>query len=91
MIRAEVRTRIGTSRVILPAQLRMARAGLGWSLAELAQKAGVNPNTLSRYERGKDVLTSVLLKTEKVLRAEGVLFDEEGPFFGVRVPRDKIS
>ena len=69
----------------------MARAGLGWSLVELAQRAGVNPNTLSRYERGKDVLTGIMLKTEKVLRAEGVLFEEEGRFLGVRIPKGKIS
>jgi transcriptional regulator with XRE-family HTH domain len=38
---------------VKPAQVRMARAALNWSLAELAQAAGVHRNTVSNFERGK--------------------------------------
>ena len=72
--------------MITPQQLRMARAGLGWTLADLARKADVNPNTLSRYEGGKDVLSGVLRKTETALRAAGVAFADENKTVSVRVP-----
>jgi transcriptional regulator with XRE-family HTH domain len=67
----------------------MARAGLGWTLKELADRAGVNLNTLSRYEAGREVLSGTIEKIEKVLEAEGVIFlfedATQGP--GVRLPR----
>jgi len=77
--------------MILPAQMRMARAGLGWSLSDLATKAEINPNTLSRYERGRDVLAGKLLKVELVLRAHGVTFSDEGERLSVSIPIDKIG
>lgn len=36
-----------------PAQVRMARAALNWSLADLAEAAGVHRNTVSNFETGK--------------------------------------
>jgi transcriptional regulator with XRE-family HTH domain len=72
--------------VITPKHLRMARAGLGWTLADLAKRADVNPNTLSRYEVGKDVLASTVHKVEHVLRAAGVSFIEEHDRIAVSVP-----
>src|SRR5690242_4201809 len=35
-----------------PAQIRAARALLGWKQAELAAKAGISTNTLNNIERG---------------------------------------
>ena len=35
-----------------PAQVRMARAALDWSLDDLAQAAGVVRNTIANFERG---------------------------------------
>jgi transcriptional regulator with XRE-family HTH domain len=64
----------------------MARAGLGWTLADLSKRADVNPNTLSRYEVGKDVLASTLHKVEHVLRAADVSFIEEQDRMGVSLP-----
>lgn len=67
--------------------LRMARAALGWTLRDLANKAGVNLNTISRYEAGGAMLSNTLEKIEAVLRGEGVVFieadDEYGP--GIRL------
>jgi len=72
--------------MMTPQQLRMARAGLGWTLADLARKADVNPNTLSRYEGGKDVLSGVLRKAEAALRGAGVSFADENKTVSVSVP-----
>ncbi len=79
----------GTERdqpLITPQQMRMARAGLGWSLAELAKRADVNPNTLSRYERGLDVLSGILRKVELSLKKAGALFQEDGKTVTVQLP-----
>ena len=69
--------------------LRMARAALNWTLKELADKAEVNMNTISRYETGGSMLSDTLEKIESVLRSEGVIFIEEdeelGP--GIRLRR----
>src|SRR5262249_23268323 len=35
-----------------PIQLRMARAAVGWSVRELAEKAGITANTVTRIENG---------------------------------------
>jgi len=50
----------------------MARAGLGWTLNDLAEKAGVNPNTISRYEAGRDVMAGTLRKVADALHEAGV-------------------
>ena len=75
--------------MIRPLHLRMARAALGWSLKELAEKAEVNINTISRYESGSQVMTGTISKIEAVLLKEGVVFLEDdgemGP--GVRLKR----
>ena len=34
-------------------QLRMARAAAGWGVRELAKKAGVTANTVTRIENGR--------------------------------------
>jgi transcriptional regulator with XRE-family HTH domain len=38
---------------VKPTQVRMARAALNWSLKQLAEAAGVHPNTISNYETEK--------------------------------------
>jgi len=43
----------------------MARAGLGWSGANLAKAAGVTPRTVIRFESGNPVT----LETEEAIRA----------------------
>ena len=76
--------------MLLPGQVRMARAALGWSLAELARRAEVNPNTISRYETGREVLSGILQKLEAVLRAEGIVFLEDAAEIGVKLPKGKM-
>lgn len=62
--------------MIKPEHLRMARAGLGLTLRELAQEAGVNHNTISRFEAGREVLTGTLERVERTLIELGVVFIE---------------
>ena len=64
-----------------PVHLRMARAALGWTLKELADRADVNMNTISRYEAGAEILSGTMEKLEDVLRAEGVVFLDEDEAF----------
>ena len=64
--------------MLMGVQIRMARAALGWGVRDLGQKAGVNPNTITRIEGGADALAGTLAKIEAVLTAEGVRFTDDG-------------
>jgi transcriptional regulator with XRE-family HTH domain len=67
-------------------QLRMARAAVGWGVRELAEKASVTANTVTRIENGADSKQSTMDKLQRALEAAGVEFIEEnggGP--GVRL------
>jgi transcriptional regulator with XRE-family HTH domain len=69
-----------------PIQLRMARAAVGWGVRELAEKAGVTANTVTRIENGSDARQSTMDSLQQALEAAGVMFIEEnggGP--GVRL------
>lgn len=47
---------------------------LGWSARELAEKAGVATNTVSRFEVGGDMRVDTLAKLERVLEHGGITF-----------------
>ncbi len=68
-------------------QVRMARAAVGWGVRELAEKANINPNTVSRIENGGDALGSTLDRIQAALEDAGVIFihrnEDGGP--GVRL------
>ncbi len=65
--------------MIRPIQSRMARAALGWTLRDLAERARVNKNTVARFEAGREILSGALASIEKVLTDEDVVFvDEDG-------------
>jgi transcriptional regulator with XRE-family HTH domain len=69
-----------------PIQLRMARAAVGWGVRELAKKAGITANTVTRIENGADAKQSTIGRLQNALEAAGVEFIEEnggGP--GVRL------
>jgi len=58
-------------------QIRAARALLGWSGTELAEKSGVGITTLRRYELQKGIPsanTSVLLILKDTLELAGIQF-----------------
>jgi transcriptional regulator with XRE-family HTH domain len=55
-------------------QLRMARAAIGWGVRELAEKAGVTANTVTRIENGADAKQSTIDALQRALEAAGVEF-----------------
>jgi len=72
--------------MLTPAQLRAARALLGWSQDDLAEKCGGirHLSTVKRFESGKsDPKQSTLLAWRKALSKAGVVFidpdDTHGP------------
>jgi len=67
-------------------QIKMARAAIGWGVRELAKKASVTANTVTRIENGADAKQSTMDRLQQALEAAGVEFIEEnggGP--GVRL------
>lgn len=73
-------------------QVKMARAALGWGVRELAAEAGLNPNTVMRFEHGGGVQASTVEKLERALEAAGVVFidsDNGGP--GVRLKSGQVG
>jgi transcriptional regulator with XRE-family HTH domain len=67
-------------------QLRMARAALGWGVRELAEKAGVTANTVTRIENGADAKQSTMDALQRALEAAGVEFTN-GEQPGVRLAK----
>ena len=65
-------------------QVRMARAAAGWSVRELAQRAGVTANTVSRIENGADAKQSTINALQRALELAGLEFTN-GDQPGVRL------
>jgi len=64
----------------------MARAAVGWGVRELAEKAGVTANTVTRIENGADAKQSTMMAIRSALEAAGVEFiPENGGGPGVRL------
>lgn len=73
-------------------QVRMARAALGWGVRDLAEKAGVTANTVTRIENGADAKQSTMDRLQQALQVAGIEFIEEnggGP--GVRLRKRQTS
>lgn len=72
-----------------PAQSRMARAGIGWGVRELAAKAQVSGATIVDFETGKRTPhPRTLAALRAALEAAGVEFiAENGGGAGVRLRR----
>lgn len=70
-------------------QVRMARAALGWGVRDLAAKADVNANTVTRIENGCDATVGVLTRLKEALENAGIVFldpgESKGDGFGVRL------
>jgi transcriptional regulator with XRE-family HTH domain len=75
--------------MITRTQVRMARVALGWGVRELAARARLAPNTVSRFENGSGARVDTLAQIQGALEKEGVIFvpadDSGGP--GVRLKR----
>ena len=70
----------------------MARAADGWGVRELAERANITPNTVSRIEKGGDALASTLDRIQAALEDAGVIFidrnEDGGPGVRLRKSRD---
>ena len=76
------------------AQLRAARALLGWRQEDVAQAAKISVATIRRIESQEGPLTgyvSTLLKIQTALEQAGIQFidDDETGGFGVRMAKRK--
>ena len=70
---------------VTSAQIRMARAGLNWTVRDLAEASGFHRNTISNIEVGRYAGDAKTLATiEKVLTRAGVEFTN-GDQPGVRL------
>jgi len=76
--------------MMLPLHVRMARAALGWTLQELANKANVNLNTVSRYETGREIRSGTMESIESAFAAAGValIYEDAQGGIGVRLTRE---
>jgi len=69
-----------------PVQLKMARAAVGWGVRDLAKKAGVTANTVTRIENGADAKQSTMDRLQQALETAGIEFiDENGGGPGARL------
>lgn len=59
-------------------QARMARAALKMGVREIADMAGVTPNTISRFENGSDPKQSTVEALRNVYQSLGVQFLQDG-------------
>jgi transcriptional regulator with XRE-family HTH domain len=67
------------------AQMRMARAALGWGVRELAEKAGITANTVTRIENGADAKQSTIDAMKSAFETAGIEFiPENGGGAGIR-------
>jgi transcriptional regulator with XRE-family HTH domain len=73
---------------LTPAQLRAARALLGWSRNDLAEESKTSAETLKNFElRGTDPRQGTVIKWQRALERAGVRFldtNEDGEGEGVR-------
>lgn len=75
---------------MMPEQSKMARAGLGMSVRELADRAHVSTNTISRFEAGEDLKPRTIEAIQRALEEAGVIFvDENGEGPGVRLRKQR--
>lgn len=65
-----------------PEQSRAARGILGWSVRDLAEKAGVGVNTVSRFENSGEAMHSTVTKMQAALETGGVTFIPAGGYQG---------
>ena len=74
-----------------PLQCRMARAGLGLGVRELADKAQVSTNTITRMERGDALQPRTVEAIRSALETEGVVFIDQGAYSGDAGPGVRLK
>lgn len=64
--------------MISASQSRMARAALSLGVREVAEAAGVSTNTITRLERGEELLPRTVAAIRAALESAGVTFLADG-------------
>jgi transcriptional regulator with XRE-family HTH domain len=77
-----------------PAQIRAARALLGWTQEDLSKASGVGTATIQRMEKSNQVISgyvSTLVRLQEAFEKAGILFidDDEVGGYGLRLARRK--
>src|SRR5215467_2101854 len=89
------RDRIGNTFLMLEsAQIRAARALLGWRQEDLSKAAGVGTATIQRIEKSRRPITgyvSTLVRIQAAFEQAGIQFidDDETGGFGLRMAKKK--
>jgi transcriptional regulator with XRE-family HTH domain len=74
--------------MVTSAQLRMARAAVGWTVRDLSEKSGVHRNTITRIEAGSEAHAPTLAALVNALEKAGVVFiAKNGGGPGVRLKK----
>ena len=71
-------------------QCRMARAALEWGVRELAEAAGINVNTVTRFESGKKSNVSTQKLIRQTFETAGVRFTDDGGIVPPKKGDDRI-
>lgn len=75
-----------------PAQCKMARAALGFGVRDLATRAEVSTQTVTRFERGEALKAATVERLQAALEAAGIEFiPENGGGAGVRFRKPSAS
>jgi transcriptional regulator with XRE-family HTH domain len=79
-----------------PAQIRAARALLGWRQEDLAKASGVGTATIQRMEKARGEISgyvSTLVRLQDAFEKAGILFidDDEAGGYGLRFAKRKRS
>lgn len=69
-------------------QCKMARVALGWGVRDLAKKAQVSTQTVSRLERGDQLKSNTVEEIRRAFESAGIEFiSENGGGPGVRLAK----
>jgi predicted transcriptional regulator len=81
-----------SSRLIYAAQIRAARGLLNWSQGELAERAGVSKQSVTRIENGSmDARFSTMTAMNDAIRSAGVEMAEDATgTVRLTISRDKL-
>jgi transcriptional regulator with XRE-family HTH domain len=66
------------ANMISASQSRMARAALNLGVRDVAQAAGVSTNTVTRLERGEELLPRTVAAVRAALESAGIIFLGDG-------------
>jgi len=84
----QIQPSLNALRMLTPAQIRAARAMVGWSREDLAKTSGVSAPALRDFEKtagGSDPKQGTVHKWQRALEAAGVVFVDEDDACGAGV------